>query len=164
MTRPNVGILGTVPGAIGRIAELHATYYSREWRFGLYFEAKVATELSRFLSGFKEGRDGFWTAVTEDRVQGGVAIDGTHASSEGAHLRWYIVSPKLQGQGVGRSLLNRALQFCRDMQYPRVYLWTFEGLDTARHLYEQNGFRLVFQQEGDQWGTQVNEQKFVLEI
>ena len=41
---------GYTPGAIGRVAEMHGTYYHREWGFGLYFEAKVATELSAFLS------------------------------------------------------------------------------------------------------------------
>ena len=43
-------IKGYVPGTIGRIAELHALYYSREWGFGKFFEAKVATELSEFVS------------------------------------------------------------------------------------------------------------------
>ena len=33
---------GYVPGAIGRVAEMHALYYHREWDFGMFFEAKVA--------------------------------------------------------------------------------------------------------------------------
>ena len=40
---------GYVPGSIGRISELHATYYNENWDFGLYFESKVAEELSAFL-------------------------------------------------------------------------------------------------------------------
>ena len=42
----------------------------------------------------------------------------------------------------------------------KVYLWTFEGLDTARHLYEKVGFKLVEEHKGTQWGTEVNEQRF----
>ena len=42
----DVKLLGYVPGAIGRITELHATYYHEHWGFGRYFESKVATELS----------------------------------------------------------------------------------------------------------------------
>lgn len=34
---------GYIPGSIGRIAELHGTYYHDHWGFGLYFEAMVAT-------------------------------------------------------------------------------------------------------------------------
>ena len=164
MALQDIQIKGYIPGAIGRIAELHAVYYHQGWGFGLYFEVKVASEMSQFLSRFNEDRDGFWTACQGNRVQGAVAIDSAEVESEGAHLRWYIVSPELHGQGIGRSLLDHAIRFCRKQNYPRVYLWTFEGLDTARHLYEQNGFRLVLQQEGSQWGTKVNEQKFVLDL
>jgi hypothetical protein len=39
-----IEIAGYVPGGIGRVTELHATYYHQEWGFGLFFEAKVATE------------------------------------------------------------------------------------------------------------------------
>jgi hypothetical protein len=45
-----------------------------------------------------------------------------------------------------------------------MYLWTFAGLDAARHLYEKFGFRLAQEQIGEQWGAKVNEQKFVLEV
>ncbi len=37
------------PGAIGRIAEMHATYYHKNWSFGIFFEAKIDTELASFL-------------------------------------------------------------------------------------------------------------------
>ena len=37
---------GYVPGAIGRIAELHGVCYHDEWGFDLFFEAKMATELA----------------------------------------------------------------------------------------------------------------------
>ena len=56
-------IKGYRPGAIGRVAQLHGEYYHRHWGFGLFFEAKVATELAAFLSRCDETRDGFWTAV-----------------------------------------------------------------------------------------------------
>lgn len=157
-------IKGYIPGAIGRISELHATYYHTHWAFGLFFEAKVAADLSEFLSRFDEARDGFWTVCLQNRVEGSVAIDGIKAASEGAHLRWFIVSPALQGKGLGQQLLKKAVNFCRSKQYSRVYLCTFEGLDTARHVYEKFGFHLDEEYEGSQWGTKVNEQKFVLNL
>ena len=36
---------GPIPGAIGRITELHGSYYHKHWGFGQFFEAKVATDL-----------------------------------------------------------------------------------------------------------------------
>jgi len=155
---------GYIHGCIGRIAELHGTYYHDHWGFGLFFEAKVATELSKFLSRYNEKRDGFWTASLEDRVEGSITIDGIHAESEGAHLRWFIISSKLRGHGVGNTLMEKAVDFCKRSNYYRVYLWTFDGLHAARHLYEKFGFRLVDQHEGAKWGAKVNEQKFVLNL
>ena len=154
---------GYIPGSIGRIAELHGTYYHAHWDFGLFFEAKVATELSGFLQHYDEVRDGLWTAVLNGRVEGAVVIDGRHARTEGAHLRWFIVSDALRGRGAGRHLLETAIAFCRRQRYERIFLWTFEGLEAARHLYESMGFKLVHQQKGRQWGTAVSEQRFELD-
>jgi GNAT superfamily N-acetyltransferase len=98
------------------------------WGFGPYFEAKVAAELSEFISRFQSDRDGFWTACVEDRVKGSIVIDGPKHGSEGAHLRWFILSSDLRGRGIGCKLMEQAVAFCRAHDYRRVYLWTFEGL------------------------------------
>lgn len=153
---------GYLPGCIGRITELHATYYSMQAGFGLPFEAKVARELAAFCERYDDGRDGLWLAQGAGVVLGSLAIDGLHARAEGAHLRWFITAGEARGAGLGHALLSSALQFCRGRGYERVYLWTFDGLGAARHLYEKFGFRLVFQQRGSQWGTEVDEQRFEL--
>ena len=155
---------GYQPGVIGRLAELHATYYHQNWGFGLFFETRVATELSEFLSRYEESRDGFWTLSLNDQIEGGIAIDGIKAATAGAHLRWFILSSEVRGRGFGHRLIKEAISFCKKNDYKRVYLHTFEGLDPARHLYEKFGFELVFQNEGAQWGTTVIEQKFELHL
>jgi GNAT superfamily N-acetyltransferase len=73
------------------------------------------------------------------------------------------VSDHVRGMGAGAALLGAAMEFCRSRRYDRVFLWTFEGLDAARHLYEKAGFRLVFERRGARWGVEVNEQKFELD-
>jgi len=159
----NVAIIrGYVPGCIGRVAELHGTYYHARWQFGPYFEAKVAGDIAEFMGRYDERRDGLWTASMAERVECSIAIDSVHADAEGAHLRWFIVSDVMRGSGVGSRLMETAIEHCRAMGYPKVYLWTFEGLDAARHLYEKAGFSLVGQHLGRQWGTEVNEQRFEL--
>ena len=160
----NIRLSGFVPGAIGRITELHARYYNEHWGFGLFFESKVATELSEFLCRFEEGRDGFWIAHLNGNIAGSIAIDGIKAKTEGAHLRWFIVAPEYQGKGVGERLLGEAISFCKRMSFPSVYLWTFDGLSAARHLYEKFGFKLSEQREGTQWGKTVIEQQFELTL
>ena len=65
---------GYVPGTLGRGTELHGVYYHDHWRFGLYFEAKVAVELSGFLKRYDENRDGFWTVLVDGRIEGSITI------------------------------------------------------------------------------------------
>lgn len=158
----DVRLSGYIPGAIGRIAELHGIYYHEHWGFDLFFESKVAMELSEFLRRFNEAHNGFWVASVEEKLVGSIAIDGFHRNSKGGHLRWFIVAPENQGQGIGKMLLEKAVEFCRKMKFNKVYLWTFSGLDPARHLYEKFGFRLCEEHEGKQWGRTVTEQKFEL--
>ena len=130
----NVSLSGYLPGAIGKISEMHALYYHRHWNFGLFFERRVAAEMSAFLGAFQASRDGFWLAVKAGRILGSVALDGSRAGQEGAHLRWFIVDEEHQGNGIGSMLLREALAFSDRRGYGRIYLWTFAGLDAARHL------------------------------
>ena len=153
---------GYRPGCIGKIVALHALYYSDVAGFGVRFEAKVAKELSEFCERYNEHRDGLWLALRDGEIYGSIAIDAIHAETQGAHLRWFITAEGVRGKGIGNALISSAVEFCRSNNYKRVYLWTFEGLAAARHLYEKYGFRLALQQRGTQWGTEVTEQLFEL--
>ncbi len=149
-------------GAIGRITELHALYYSKHSDFGLFFESKVATEMVEFLNRFDPSKDGFWIAILNSNIVGSIAIDGIKFKSDGMHLRWFIVDPIHHGLGIGTLLLKTAIDFCQKIQATIIYLWTFSSLDIARHLYEKFGFKLVQEQEGTTWGAKVKEQLFEL--
>lgn len=153
---------GYLPGVIGRVAELHGRYYGRHWGFDAFFEARVAADCADFFRRYDPDRDAFWATIEGDDILGSVAIDGTQLIQEGAQLRWFIVAETAQGRGVGRLLLRNAIAFCRSHAYPRVQLDTFAGLDAARHLYEQAGFKLVRERDGTQWGARVREQRFEL--
>jgi len=149
---------GYLPGTIGEIAALHARFYAREQGFGVLFETKVAAESAGFCARFDPARDGLWLLVDGGRILGSIAIDG--AAADGAHLRWFIVADAARGRGYGRRMLADAMAFCRRAGHRRVHLSTFAGLDAARALYEQAGFRLVHETEGETWGAPVREQRF----
>jgi len=151
---------GYLAGCVGRITELHGRYYAEHAGFGVRFESLVACDLAKFCERLDPARDGLWLGLHDGRVEGSIAIDGLHAATEGAHLRWFIVSDERRGTGMGKRLVAAALDFCRERGYRLVDLATFEGLDAARHLYEANGFRMVHQQRGTAWGYEVNEQRF----
>ncbi|WP_443115676.1 GNAT family N-acetyltransferase [Herbaspirillum seropedicae] len=153
---------GYLPGAIGRVAELHAAYYTENWSFGVYFEARIATELAAFMSRYDDARDGFWTATVHGRIEGALTIDGQHAQEQGAWLRWFIASEKLRGRGVGDALLTEAVRCCAERDIASIYLWTFEGLHAARTLCERHGFVMVEERIGSHWGVKLKEQRYEL--
>ena len=149
---------GYQPGCIGDVASLHARFYSEHRGFGAFFEQKVATELAEFAGKLPAVGKALWLYAENDRSLASLAIDGDTETGI-AHLRWFIVDDSLRGSGVGRQLMSRAMKFVDD-RFSETYLWTFKGLDAARHLYESFGFELAEEFEGSQWGTKVIEQRF----
>ncbi|MFP5260055.1 MAG: N-acetyltransferase family protein [Acidobacteriota bacterium] len=134
---------GYEPGLIGRVAELHGCYYADAWGSGAPFEALVAREFAEFLEGYDPRHDLVLTANREGRCIGSISIYGRRQLAEGAQLRFFIVDPACHGCGAGKALLAQALQWCREQQIPRVFLWTVDGLPASRRLYEKAGFRVT---------------------
>ncbi len=155
---------GYFPGVVGKITELHGVYYYEDWGFDVSFETQVGRELSEYMDNFEENRDGFWVATIRGEFAGSITIDGSQAGNKGARLRWFIVPPISQGRGIGRLLIGQAIDFCRKANYKKVCLWTFEGLDVARYLYEREGFHLSKEREVRQWGQEIKEQMFELDL
>jgi RimJ/RimL family protein N-acetyltransferase len=159
-----VELKGYRPGAIGRITELHAVYYSQQWGLGLNFEAEIAAGLSAFLLKFDSTRDGFWTVVVNDKIVGSIAVEQSRAGDKSARLRWFIVASEYRGYGIGQLLLRQAIDFCQEAEVEQIYLWTFAGLTAARHLYDQFGFKLEEEHADNRWGNTVTHQKFKLDL
>ena len=152
---------GYAPGLIGRIVELHAVHYSAVAGFGVDFEKVLAGGLADFAARLEHPDNAVWSLWVNGSIVGSVAIDGEDLGASRAHLRWFIVDDSVRGTGFGRTLLQAAVGFCDRRSFFEVQLWTFSGLDAARHLYEAHGFVLVEEHRADQWGTTVQEQKFV---
>ena len=164
MQMDDVRIEGYRPGALGEVVALHGAYYATHWSFGPVFEARVAHELGELFTRFDTVRDGFWVARLGGKLAGSITIDGSAPSADGARLRFFITSDLARGRGIGNLLMKTALDFCRRREFRRVYLWTFAGLNAARHLYEKFGFRLVEEVRGDGWGRMMQEQKMTFDL
>lgn len=131
------GLIGTVTALFGRtIAASHGV----DWTL----DAMIAEKQCDFFRRFDPGRDRVWVAMDGDQPRGALTIEGPRpeAGHEGARLRFFILDPRLRGQGLGRRMMSEAMQFCRASGYRRVYLTTLQGLDAALHLYEEYGFTL----------------------
>ena len=154
-------VRGYRPGLIARITLMHALYYARASGFGQRFESVVAGGLAEFCGRLDNPRNAIWAAMLGDEIVGSIAVDGEDLGGNVAHLRWFIMDDQARGSGVGRRLLSAALAFADESGFSETQLWTFKGLSAARHLYETYGFSCVEERPGDQWGTEVLEQRFV---
>ena len=151
---------GYVRGIIADVTRLHAVYYYDNWGFDLYFEMLIAEGMVAFMRDYDDTRDGIWTVSVDGQIEACIVIDGKKADTDGARLRLFIIGDKLRGQGLGRKLMQTAIDFCDNNGYARVTLGTFAGLDVARHLYESFGFELKHEEENTTWGNPVREQHF----
>lgn len=157
-------VSGYHAGMLGRITEMHGSYYAREYDFGNFFEAKVAAGLADFSARLDKPCNQIWLAMVNERIVGSVAIDGEDLGNNEAHLRWFILDDGCRGSGLGRKLIAEAMRFCDEQKFTSVQLWTFNKLIAARRLYESFGFELSKEWEGDQWGSTITEQQFTRKI
>jgi GNAT superfamily N-acetyltransferase len=149
------------PGDIGAIVQMHGVIYAREYGFNPRFEAYVAGPLAEFVLK-NSPRERLWVAERQGQLVGCVAI--VEAGGNVAQLRWYLVDPAVRGAGLGSRLLNEALGFCREAGYTSVILWTVSALVGAARLYQAAGFRKVEQSPGNDWGVEVVEEKYELQL
>lgn len=153
---------GLLPGAIGRIAEMHGRYYARAWAMGSFFEARVASGMADFSQRLDRPMNRIWLALQGGEIVGSIAVDGEDLGAGKGHVRWVIVDDGVRGSGTGKRLLDAAMAFCDAQGFAETHLWTFKGLDAARKLYESAGFVLAEEWSGDQWGQLLTEQRFVM--
>lgn len=141
---------GYRPGALAKMLALHMDYYGREWGFGKKFETYCAAGMATFFETFSPEKDLFLAAWSgNDVLRGTVVIQGRGDNK--AQLRWFVVDPCFQGQGLGRTLLEAAMTFCREKGVDEIFLSTFAGLEASRNLYESAGFKLMEEKTGDPW-------------
>lgn len=151
---------GYQTGMIGDVSGLHARTHGPIVGNGPSFESVVSRAMAEFMPRISNPVNNSWSVLENGRIVASITIDGEDLGNNIAHLRWFILEPHLRGSGLGRKLLDKALQHCDGHDFDEIHLWTLKGLEAARKLYEMNGFTLADEYVGDQWGKAVVEQKF----
>jgi DNA-binding MarR family transcriptional regulator/N-acetylglutamate synthase-like GNAT family acetyltransferase len=146
------------PGELGLMVWQHMDFYMKEYDFDTSFEYYLFEGITRFLKNREAGKGGAWVADHNGTVVGSIAID--HEDDKTAKLRWLLVNPDFQGMGIGRRLMDEAMEFCRQNLYHRIFLWTFSELREARHLYELYGFSPTEEMKHDIWGREITEERW----
>ena len=136
------------PGDLGRIITLHGEVYEPLGSYGLEFEAYVGRTIAEFILE-NDARGQIWLAERGDRLVGCTAIalrDGKQGQ-----LRWVVVEPSERGRGIGKRLVNSALDYCRENACVSVFLETTDGLPESQTLYEKLGFAVISETVEELW-------------
>jgi ribosomal protein S18 acetylase RimI-like enzyme len=150
------------PGDVGGIVHLHGVVYAQEYGWDSTFEGYVAEGLARFALSHNPRNDRLWVAEANEEIVGSIGVVG-HSARE-AQLRWFLVHPAWRGRGLGRRLLNEAVQFCRERRVRSVFLWTTSDLEAAAHLYQLAGFRRTEEKTHRAWGQTVTEERYDMSL
>lgn len=145
-------------GDAGYIAHRHGILYDREYGLGGIFEQYVMDGLLKFLKN--PANSEIWVAESDGRIAGFIAIVGVDEKT--AQLRWFLIEPEFRGSGLGRRLMSEAVEYCRRRNFDQVFLWTFKGLDAARHLYKSFGFVQTEEAPSDAWKAGLIEERWEL--
>jgi len=127
-------------GELAHIANRHSALYRLECDLGDIFESYLIQGMARFLDE-SAGKGQIWVIDYWGTVQGSIGIVETEPDT--AQLRWFLIEPEFRGLGLGRILMETCLNYCSEKGCRKVYLWTFDELDAARHLYKIFGFRVT---------------------
>ncbi|WP_409179019.1 GNAT family N-acetyltransferase [Brevibacillus fortis] len=149
------------PGDAGYIAHLHGRSYHQTYQFGRIFEYYVMKGLAEFMIDADGGE--LWVAEVNGEIIGSIGI--TKFSDTVAQLRWFVLDEKYQGMGIGKKLIETAINFCKDQSYQHIFLWTVNILVAARHLYQKYNFTLSAEKPNEEWtGTMLIEERWDLDL
>lgn len=160
-SKSEVSIRTFQPGDVGFVAHLHGRMYDKTYNFRRMFEYYVMKGLTEFLIHNDGGE--LWIAEVDGKMVGSIAI--TRFNNNVAQLRWFVLDENYHGMGIGKKLMETAIEFCKEQGYKHVFLWTVSILVTARYLYQKYNFRLTEEQPNHEWsGSELIEERWDLDL
>jgi DNA-binding MarR family transcriptional regulator/GNAT superfamily N-acetyltransferase len=155
------------PGDIGWVIERHGALYAQEYGWDQSFEALVARIAADFIDNFDPKRERCWIADRNgERLGCAFLVRDTESprSTKTARLRLLLVEPTARGLGLGRTLVRQCTDFARSAGYRRIVLWTNSVLDTARRIYQDEGYKLISEKPYSNFGKELVTQDWELKL
>jgi DNA-binding MarR family transcriptional regulator/GNAT superfamily N-acetyltransferase len=149
-------------GDLGWVIGRHGAVYAEEFGWDESFEALVARIVADYAQQHDPRRENAWIAEIDGEPVGCVFC--VRKDDDTAQLRILLVEPSVRGCGVGTALVDACIEFARQAGYRKVVLWTNSVLESARHIYERAGFKLLDEQPHHSYGHDLISQWWVLEL
>ena len=155
----NIVIRPYKAGEASYVSFLQMKFYEQVYGFKPVFEHYLLEAMAKFIES-PEGSQ-LWIALNGDEIIGSIAIINT--ADHIAQLRWFLVDANYQGKGIGKKLMDTAIQFCMEQGYTNIFLWTLHTLDSARHIYEDYSFMTTETKSNTEWtGELLTEERWDL--
>lgn len=151
-----------MPGDLGTVVARQAELYAREYGWDRTFEGLVAEIVADFIRDFDPELEKAVIAARDGEIVGSVLV--VKAEPGVAKLRLLYVDARVRGQGLGKRLVNEAIEFARSKGYREMVLWTNAGLDAARGIYEAAGFKLASEEPHHSFGHDLIGQYWSLKL
>lgn len=148
-------------GDIGYITYMHGWIYQEEYGYSHAFEMYVADSFVQFLQNYNPERDRLWCAEYHGNIVGSIGIVG---HGEKAQLRWFLTDPHYRDIGLGKKLLQQAIEFAKEKKYSLIYLDTTSDLEKAISLYQRAGFYETNVKPNDTWRRGLTELEYEMKL
>ena len=131
------------------IINRHEVLYQSEFGFTAEFTDYVRIYVNKFIEHHDKERENIWIAEQDGKQVGVIAV--VKEDDATAQLRWFLIETDMRGMGLGKKMVDLALDFCKEKDYKHVFLLTLSILKTARHIYSRSGFKLTETTDVDGW-------------
>jgi len=140
----------------------HGILYVDEFGWEDRFEGVTAEVVAQFVQNLDPKREQCWIAEKDGDNVGSVFC--VKESDDVARLRMLLVGPEARGLGLARRLVEECVRFARQAGYRRMTLWTYDVLVAARRIYTELGFTLVQQASHSEFGADMIEETWEVEL
>ncbi|GAB1576649.1 GNAT family N-acetyltransferase [Bordetella petrii] len=157
MTTGELTIRLAQPGDHEWIIAAHGDVYAAEFGFDGRFRDSIADKMQAFLQ--RSGPfNGVWVGWVAGQRAASIAVSERPGGV--AFLNFVLVLPQFRGRGIGRAMMQAALDHARAHGSRQVQLETYSCLVDARALYRRLGFRAMKVVPGQEAFGQTFEQEF----
>ena len=150
------------PGDMGWVTHRHGVLYAQEYGWDERFEALVAKIVSEFIDNYDPEKERCWIAEMDGEIVGSIFL--VKYSETIGKLRMLLVEPKARGLGLGSRLVEECIRHARRVGYQKMTLWTRSILVEARAIYTKFGFKLVKQEPSHDYGRDLVEETWELDL
>lgn len=111
--------------------------------YGLLVGAAARADAASNAAAFETESDVLLTAERDGRLVGVLLVSRDAADPDAARFNWLIVDSSERNGGVGRELLIRGIETCRERRLTILRARSFAASPAGPHLYWLYGFRVV---------------------